>query len=289
MHEVLEQGVEVDKVKDHLSIFQDNMLSTLRRQLTPKGGKGYLRMSALGQPCPRKLWFDVNLDHDDELSEKLSGDTKLKFMYGDLTEELVLLVASIAGHRVEGVQGVCEINGVKGHRDAIIDGELIDVKSASQFGFLKFKDHKLEEDDPFGYMIQIMCYLFSSQDDPLLVNKDRASFLAFDKQSGKMCLDTYDKPSWFDKIPELVEKRKLQVNQKDLPDRGFEPVPDGKSGNMKLPMNCSYCARKFRCHDNIRTFVSSRGPVYLTEVKREPRMLEIDGLTGEKITKEDGS
>jgi hypothetical protein len=42
-----------------------------------------------------------------------------------------------------------------GHQDAIIDGVLVDCKSASGVGFDKFKYNKLAEDDPFGYVAQL--------------------------------------------------------------------------------------------------------------------------------------
>ena len=43
--------------------------------------------------------------------------------------------------------------------DCKIDGIVTDVKSASSFGFKKFKDGQLGlVDDPFGYIDQIKAY-----------------------------------------------------------------------------------------------------------------------------------
>jgi hypothetical protein len=39
--------------------------------------------------------------------------------------------------------------------DCIIDGEVVDVKTASGYGFRKFKDGTLPEEDTFGYMAQL--------------------------------------------------------------------------------------------------------------------------------------
>ena len=51
-----------------------------------------------------------------------------------------------------------EVEGVTGHQDCIIDGVVVDCKSASGVGFDKFKHNKLAEDDPFGYVAQISAY-----------------------------------------------------------------------------------------------------------------------------------
>ena len=45
--------------------------------------------------------------------------------------------------------------------DCKIDGIVTDVKSASSFGFKKFKDGQLAIDDPFGYIDQIKAYAHS--------------------------------------------------------------------------------------------------------------------------------
>ena len=41
---------------------------------------------------------------------------------------------------LKGEQGEVEIEGIKGHRDAIIDGAIGDVKSASAFSYKKFEE-----------------------------------------------------------------------------------------------------------------------------------------------------
>ena len=42
--------------------------------------------------------------------------------------------------------------------DCKIDGEVVDVKSASAMSFKKFKNGTLYEDDPFGYIAQLAGY-----------------------------------------------------------------------------------------------------------------------------------
>ena len=75
------------------------------------------------------------------------------------------------------------LKGVVGHQDSIIDGVLVDVKSASGMGFDKFKYNKLTEDDPFGYVAQVSAYAAAN-------GLDRAAFLAINKSTGEVCLST---------------------------------------------------------------------------------------------------
>jgi len=238
----------------------------------PRGN--YLRMSNLGTSCKRKLWYDINLEGGDV--EPLRPPTRLKFMYGDILEDLLLVLAKAAGHSVEGEQDEMEIKGIKGHRDAVIDGVLIDVKSASSYSFEKFKSNNLREEDPFGYIEQLSSYLYASQDDPLVKDKRNAGFLVVDKVNGNICLDMYDLTKEMVGKEVYVDYIKDLVADEDVPPRDFDPIPHQKSGNMKLGTYCSYCAYKRECYPGLRTFVPGRGPLlFLTTVKREPKMREI--------------
>lgn len=251
-------------------------------RLTAEKKKPTLRMSNIGQPCERKLWYEINRSEE---VEPFDGPTILKFLFGDLTEELVLFLAELAGHKVEGRQDVQEISGILGHRDAVIDGTLVDVKSASTYSFNKFKSGGLKDSDPFGYITQLQSYLHAGQRDDTVRDKSRAAFFVVDKTLGNMCLDFHE----YQKLPleEIYEGKKNAVSlQQTLPDRAFQPEPEGKSGNMALPLNCSYCNVKHSCHPNLRTFISSRGPVYYSKIVREPKMLEVTQW-GSKNNKEE--
>lgn len=229
-----------------------------------------LRMSNIGKPCERQLYYSIN--HSDK-QEKLQPWVRIKFLFGDILEHLLLFLADASGHDVQGTQDEQEIEGIKGHRDAVIDGMVVDVKSASSPAFKKFAEHRLEEDDSFGYVDQIQSYLYAAKDDDLVTNKTEAAFLVIDKTLGKICLDVHEAKG-FD-YAALFRYKKAVVDGPEIPDRSFDPVKDGESGNKKLPMNCSYCDFKKTCHHGLRTFLFAKGPVYLTTVKREPNVPEI--------------
>jgi hypothetical protein len=209
---------------------------------------GTLRLSNLGSACDRKLWLSI---HSPDTAEPLSPVTRFKFLYGDILEEVVLFLAKVAGHTVTSEQKTVSVSGVVGHIDAIVDGHLIDVKSASPFSFAKFKNHGLVDDDPFAYRVQLGSYLHANQDDPNLVDKDVASFLAVDKTLGHMVLDTHAKTDV--DYPALAEAKKAML-EGPVPDRPFTGKAEGVSktapegnGNLSLETICSYCDHKFEC------------------------------------------
>lgn len=226
-------------------------------------------MSNMGHPCERKLWYSINTPED---AEPLPVEAKVKYLYGDILEELLIYLAKEAGHEVTGEQDEVSLFGVKGHRDCIIDGVLVDVKSASSASFNRFANHLTSSDDGFGYLTQLNMYLTASQEDPLVRTKDEAAFLVIDKTLGKITLDKH--PLVPVDYESKVKKKREILDSNTPPPRPFLPSPDGKSGNKKLDTVCSYCEFKKVCWPGLRTFLYSKGPVHLTTVKRVPDVPE---------------
>jgi hypothetical protein len=177
--------------------------------------RGNLRLSAIGKP-DRQLWYDVN---SKKSIEDISSSTRIKFLYGYILEELLLLCASIAGHKVTDQQKEVTVEGVKGHQDSMIDDVLVDCKSASSYSFKKFKQNTLLEDDPFGYIAQISAYAEANQ-----VNK--AAFLVIDKSSGEICLTPVHQMEMIN-AKERVKHLKGMVGNDHVPDRCYAPLADG--------------------------------------------------------------
>lgn len=269
IEDVLVNGAEISD--EQYAEFGRRVADALRHSLDRTPREGTLRMSNIGKPCLRQLWYEVN---SKEEQEEMRGPTYMKFLIGHLIEEVALFLAEVSGHKVEGRQDEAEIEGILGHRDAVIDGTLVDVKSASTYSFQKFESGRLEEDDAFGYVDQIQSYLHHAQEDPIVTDKDRAAFFVIDKTLGNMCLD-FHKRREFPPIPEIFKYRKKIVEQDEPPARTFDPIPEGKSGNMKLGINCSYCPFKKTCWPEARTFLYSNRPVTLVKVVREPNVPEI--------------
>lgn len=253
--------------------FMQTMGEAATRRLTPstEPRAKTLRMSNIGSPCKRKLWYYLNLP---EHEQDLPAHTHLKFMYGEIIENLILSLAKAAGHTVEGEQDEIVVDGIVGHRDAVIDGVTIDVKSASSPSFKKFEKNELRVDDPFGYIQQLTGYVYGAKDDPLVTDKTGGAFLVMDKTLGHICLDYYDLTPELHLFPSRLVATKMMATMKTEPHREFDPVPDGKSGNMKLPAACSYCDYKWNCWKGLRGFAYSNGPTYLTKVINLPKVPE---------------
>jgi len=254
--------------------FGENVKDLMRQQFTEKyDDSRKLRMSNIGRK-DRFLW---NVYNDAEKGEDILPQTYIKFMYGHLIEEMLLFLARAAGHKVTDEQKACEVEGIKGSMDCKIDGVVTDVKSASTYGFKKFKEGSVAYDDPFGYVAQIKGYAASE-------GETKYGWLAMDKQNGHLTYLMYDESDTQAPINNLISydmKDKVKhikkvVKQKTPPEVCYEAVPEGKSGNMKLAVGCSYCAYKKTCWPNLRAFLYSTGPRYLTEVKNEPKVQEIE-------------
>lgn len=227
----------------------------------PNKGRATLRASNIGKPCDRQLWFEVNGFE----GEEMAPHAKLKFLYGHVIEALLLFMAREAGHTVESAQEEVEIDGIKGHMDAVIDGVLVDVKSAATYSFQKFKDGTLPANDSFGYIDQLAFYRQAK-------GVKRAAFLAMDKQHGHLAV--YE-PKRFKDVKPRIEHIKEVVAHHDMPPRGFTDQPDGKSGNRQLGVECRYCSHKFNCWPETRVFLYSNGPRFLTHVANTPKVEEL--------------
>ena len=251
---------------DDWSVVGQKFASLMKARLGRGERSAGLRMSNIGSECERELWYKTNKP---DAGEPLEAETYLKFLYGDLIEFLfVELLIPASGHAVRGTQDELSIEGVKGHCDLICDEVVLDLKSASPYGFKKFQDHKLEHDDPFAYLPQITSYVHASD----ARDKSRGGFLAIEKVSGKMVLDLYKINSVG--IEAAYRERIAMVAKPTPPERSIKPVAEGAKGNKKLDVKCGYCAFKKTCWPGLRGFAYAKGPVYLTEVSDVPKVPE---------------
>ena len=269
---VLNDGTALDVTEEDIDNFGNAMKDVLRNWSHPKerSSKNNLRMSNVGKPM-RQLWYDLKSEKEAQLP--LDSSVFIKFLYGHILEEVVLLLVKLAGHDITSEQKEVDIDGVKGHMDCKIDGEVIDIKTASGFAFKKFRDGTLRDDDPFGYMSQISGYEEAEQ-------TNEGGFLALNKETGELALyipEYLDKPNVKNKIKKIRNYLKFD----EPPDRCYNSIPEGKKGNMKLPRGCVYCRHKNTCHkdandgEGLRVFKYSNKLVYLTNVVTEPRVPEI--------------
>lgn len=263
--------VDEDNVEWAGEVFKDLLRHRFKKR-EKKEGDAVLRFSSLGKQS-RQLWYEAN--HPDE-GEEFSGKHILKFLYGDLIEVLLLFLAKESGHEVTHLQHEVEVDGVRGHMDAVIDGVPVDVKSASEYSFRKFADGSFVFDDPFGYQQQLSGYAHA------VGSTDEAGFLVADKVHGDLCFAKLDGQTIeaFPPGPRIAQLRE-ELASDTPPPRCYPDEAEGKSGNRKLGVNCSYCKFKDLCWADanggkgLRKFIYARKPVWLTHVEKEPRVEEV--------------
>jgi len=266
----IEDGVDVEAEIDKFGeAIKDLMRTEFGRD--KKEDRRTLRLSNIGR-TDKYLWNVVAGTEKEEMKPNVF----VKFMYGHVVEELLLFLTRVAGHEVTHEQQVCEVGGIKGHMDCKIDGVVTDVKSASSFGFKKFKYGTLLKDDPFGYVDQIRAYAHSEGDREV-------GWLAIDKTTGHLTFLKYDldgeefkaHEAFHGTIEERVAHLKEMVKKPEPPTPCYAPKSEGKAGNKQLAMGCSYCQYKKHCYPNLRAFAYSTGPKFFSEIVKEPKVTEI--------------
>lgn len=264
----------VKDIQDHLSNDPD-FLQDVGRLLVEhppnKERQPTLRLSQMGDRCPKALWHSL---HTPELAEPLPPGAKFKYSFGHMIEAAAITLAKQAGHEVTGEQDELTCCGITGHRDCVIDGCVVDVKSASSFSFAKFKDKSIATEDSFGYLSQLDGYLLASRGDPLVRDSERGYLLAVDKTLGHMVL--YEHTLREQHIKERIEQYKRIAASDSPPSCTCGTRPSGKSGNIELDTKASYNLYKYCCFPHLRTFRYAGGVVHLTKVARKPEVLEID-------------
>lgn len=285
IYTILDNKIDHDPDADLAASYAMRIGGEFAKSLIPRNKpreKGKYWASDLGKSCGRRLWYDFNKP---ELGEDLMGHTKFKFLYGNILEEAVLYMAEEAGHDV-GMQqaeveyvheGVCPTDDytVRGRIDAMIDGHLVDVKTTSSYGFKKYKDGLDHSNDDFGYLWQLGFYASHIQNEG-------TGFVFIDKQNGHIKYVEVHVPTPTDVLGRAQWVHE-SVNKEDVSaiPRPFKDKPYGKSGNMVLDTTCSYCPFKRDCWSDsnngagLRGFAYNHGPVWMTDVQRQPNVPEL--------------
>ena len=273
----ISNGKPANVTEENMDRFLSNIKEAFTEWNNPVREKdGKLRMSILGKPA-RQLWYDR---FSPKKTKDYDASLNIKFLYGHILEHLLLYLAELTGHKVADQQKKVEIDNIKGHIDATVDGEVCDVKSASSFSFKKFKTGELVGDDPFGYHAQLSGYETG-------MGTNQGGFLVMDKSSGDVCFykpDELAKPN----VPNLIKTLQDTLKSKTPPDRCYQ-LSETKGGNKSLPIGCQFCAHKWECYKDandgkgLRVFKYSNRYVYLAQVNRQPNVEEITQNFSEEL------
>jgi len=229
-----------------------------------------LRLSQMGPKCPKALWYSI---HHPELAEPVQPWAQAKFSFGHFWEAYAIMLTKAAGHEVSHEQHECELNGVKGHIDGIVDGCLVDYKSCSSRQFQKYKANQLEGDDPFGYLDQLDGYTTSLRKESFLTVKDKGYIIAVHRDMGH--IHVYEHRVR-DTIRERVEAYKRIVDNSNIPECTCATTSQGSGGNIILGTTASYSAQKWTCFPELKCFLYKNGPVYFVKGRPRDALREVD-------------
>lgn len=254
------------------------ILRLKERQAPPPDQPSHqLRVSNYGLH-PRRHWFDTHAANNGFRKEdNFSGPDLLKFLIGDVWEAVLLYLSHKTGHKVTHRQEEVFVEGVPGHLDSVIDGWVVDVKSASRYAFdYKFKNESLVKDpnaDSFAYIPQIKGY-------GKAVGIARQAFLAANKETGELHLLKVPDHINFDVEGHIKTVREAIEKPEPPKEYCYQPVKED-NGNEVLNKNCSFCPHKFRCWEKanggkgLRAFKYAKNVVYFTHVEKAPKVEEI--------------
>lgn len=240
----------------------------LKEHLEPRSEKT-LRASNLGYPL-RKLWYAFNYKGT---VEQPSADAKLKWLSGDIWEAVLLWLAAEAGHAVRDQQKEVRIDGIVGHIDAMIDGVVVDVKTASSPSYKRFNKDEMWQ-DPFLsiYLSQLAFYSEALECD--------GAFLVVDKTLCHLKLVPFSREELKQiRIKDVIKEKKGVITSSKTPERCYQPIVEDNQ-NERLPIACGYCPYLSECwkdysEEGIRTFKYSTGWRHYVKVEKTPRVEEI--------------
>jgi hypothetical protein len=209
----------------------------LKDAFTPREDNRDLRMSALGR-CERSQWYNYH----GYIPEEINGEVYLTFLQGHILEAVLVALLKLSGHTVEDQQKKHTLEGVNGSQDCTIDGELVDIKTASAWSW----DNKFQEtgltDDTFGYIKQLSAYGKAD-------NRKKGYFLAFNKN--KSTLKLCEQPLEQD-IDTFVVDLKAKMESDTPPMRLANATTWNKAKTEeKLCMTCAFCGFKEDCFGSL--------------------------------------
>ena len=241
-----------------LDAFVEECKEAAKRQLSREKGAWRIRMSGIGRPVCQQI-----LDKRG-IKEEMEYNSMFRFLFGDFTESILMLVMREAGVDIVDYQKPVELeiagHKVKGTLDVIIRDEVgiekvWDIKSASDWAFKnKFTNYggyeKMKEDDPFGYLMQGFLYSEAS-------GLPFGGWIVVNKSSGEVAVVEAADWSGEDKkhYLQLAENR-IQILAQDDPEfvrikDVFEThKKDGtviRTGNKVLARQCQLCCFRKHC------------------------------------------
>ena len=271
VHKYLTNAVQgsVSMGENTIEQIANDIKDALHRQFNSKQKRKYsLRMSSIGRPSCQQ-WFEKNLPN-----KALPKPTTfvMNMMLGDIVEAVFKGLLKEAGadfKNSEQVKLKLKDKTIKGTYDLILDDQVDDIKSASNWSYrYKFESFDtLKEGDGFGYIGQLAGYAKATNTKAggwWVVNKANGDFkyvpatgIEVDKEVSKM-----------EETIKAVESKELV--------RCFEPEPEyfrsKPTGNMVLNKNCTFCDFRQECWKTLQVLPAQKSSA------KEPKMVQYVSL-----------
>lgn len=231
--------------------FAENVKAAVTRRFSePNKGEFTLRASNVGRPT-----CQLQMEASGAKGEPQVYSDVMRNMFGDIIEQLAILVMRSAKVDVRSVQGPVSLNigdiNLKGTYDIDIGGKIYDIKSCSKYAFThKFGPRggfmAIKNDDHFGYVGQ--GYLYAEAE-----KKPFGGWIAINKETGEWAVteapdeDGPYKKEAIQKADAAIRTIKSKAEFKRCFDDEQEIFNKKPTGNSILGSTCSWCPYKLAC------------------------------------------
>ena len=241
------------KVSDDLiDQFGKACSDSFRKQFTDQRNKKFgLRASNIGRPL-----CQLQMEKKGVKGEGQPYNAKMRNLFGDIIEQMAIIVMKAAGVEIEAEQKKIKYNinkgtNISGALDVEIGGKVWDIKSASPWSFTnKFGEngsfHTVATDDVFGYTTQ--GYVYAEGAD-----KPFGGWIVINKSTGEWTLTETPMADdeYKEKALDTVKKNASALKRNKKFERCYEDEEEyfrkQKTGNRVLNNTCSFCPYKFPC------------------------------------------
>lgn len=224
INEMLTKNNIPDLPEELLNSVAEHTKHIFERQFGRKDeGERVIRLSSIGK-CLRQQAYNVT-GHEKN-GKSMDSRSYMVFFMGDVSELAVIYLAKMAGCKIQDEQKEVEVQGVKGHIDATMDGRLVEIKSMSSYGYAEFEKGEVDE----SYRYQMNAYM-------LALGYSETIMIALNKDAGVLGekIIQADNSIQADIVSRIT--RLKSVVGDELPERPYSP--DEKTGYLHWV--CRYC------------------------------------------------
>ena len=242
----------VEVSDDLIDQFGKACSDSFRKQFTDQRNKKFgLRASNIGRPL-----CQLQMEKKGVKGEGQPYNAKMRNLFGDIIEQMAIIVMKAAGVEIEAEQKKIKYNinkgtNISGALDVEIGGKVWDIKSASPWSFTnKFGEngsfHTGATDDVFGYTTQ--GYVYAEGAD-----KPFGGWIVINKSTGEWTLTETPMADdeYKEKALDTVKKNASALKRNKKFERCYEDEEEyfrkQKTGNRVLNNTCSFCPYKFPC------------------------------------------